>query len=206
MTRVAVVGCLSSCCPSSLHRDGARRRRACGLRPRGRRRVPLPRPFLGLIARTPDDRCLLCKGGVGGRGTLVALPEDRACQDGPGRTQRARAARGQCWAPPAHISMGRKPFPRPRGRGEGGERERGNDTSGSTGRSGRQNAATRRNMRREDRVTVLGPAKEQQPDGMSHGGGGGRAGAFWVSIYFRVRRLWHCHRRAFCSDSWCVAG
>ena len=54
-----------------------------------------------------------------------------------------------------------------------GLRERGNDTSGSTGRSGRQNAATRRNMRREERVTVQGPVKEQQPDGLSHGGGGG---------------------------------
>ena len=52
-----------------------------------------------------------------------------------------------------------------------GLRERGNDTSRSTGRSGRQNAATRRNMRREERVTVQGPVKEQQPDGMSHGGG-----------------------------------
>ena len=53
-----------------------------------------------------------------------------------------------------------------------GLRERGNDTSGSTGRSGRQNAATRRNMRRDERVTVQGPGKEQEPDGMSHGGGG----------------------------------
>ena len=35
-----------------------------------------------------------------------------------------------------------------------GLRERGNDTSRSTGRSGRQKAATRRNMRREERVTV----------------------------------------------------
>ena len=51
-----------------------------------------------------------------------------------------------------------------------GLRERGNDTSRSTGRSGRQNAATRRNMRREERVTVQAPVKEQQPDGMSHGG------------------------------------
>ena len=54
-----------------------------------------------------------------------------------------------------------------------GLRERGNNTSGSTGRSGRQNAATRRNMRRDERVTVQGPGKEQQPDGMSHRGGGG---------------------------------
>ena len=49
-----------------------------------------------------------------------------------------------------------------------GLRERGNDTSKSTGRSGRQNAATRRNMRREERVTVQAPVKKQQPDGMSH--------------------------------------
>ena len=48
--------------------------------------------------------------------------------------------------------------------------ERGNDTSKSTGRSGRQKAATRRNMRREERVPVQGPAKEQQQDGMSHRG------------------------------------
>ena len=39
-----------------------------------------------------------------------------------------------------------------------------------TGRSGRQNAATRHNMRREDRVTVQGPVKKQQPDGLSHRG------------------------------------
>ena len=47
-------------------------------------------------------------------------------------------------------------------------REHGHDTSKSTGCSGRQKAATRRNMRREERVTVQGPIKEQQPDGMSH--------------------------------------
>ena len=51
-----------------------------------------------------------------------------------------------------------------------GLRERGNNTSMSTGRSGRQKAATRRNMRREEQVTVQGPVKEQQPDGMSHRG------------------------------------
>ena len=49
-----------------------------------------------------------------------------------------------------------------------GLRERGNDTSRSTGQ---QKAATRRNMRRGERVTVQGPVKKQQPDGMSHGGG-----------------------------------
>ena len=59
----------------------------------------------------------------------------------------------------------------PGGRGGGG-----GGGCRSTGRSGRQNAATRRNMRREERVTVQGPVKEQQPDGMSHGGGGGGPG------------------------------
>ena len=47
-----------------------------------------------------------------------------------------------------------------------GLRECGNDTSTSTGRSGRQKAATQRNMRREEQVTVQGPVKEHQPDGM----------------------------------------
>ena len=36
--------------------------------------------------------------------------------------------------------------------------------------AGRQKAATRRNMRREERVTVQSPLKKQQPDGMSHRG------------------------------------
>ena len=50
----------------------------------------------------------------------------------------------------------------------------GGDTSKSTGRSGRQNTVTRRNMRREEQVSVQGPVKKkQQPDGMSHRGGGG---------------------------------
>ena len=57
-----------------------------------------------------------------------------------------------------------------------GFREHGNDTSRSTGRSGRPKAATRHNMRREERVTVQGPVKKQQPDGMSHRGGGGAWG------------------------------
>ena len=54
-----------------------------------------------------------------------------------------------------------------------GLRERRNNTSRSTGRSGRQNAATRRNMRREERVTVQGPVKKQRPHRMSQRGGGG---------------------------------
>ena len=51
-----------------------------------------------------------------------------------------------------------------------GLRKRGNNASKSTGRNGQQKAATRRNMRREERVTVHGPVKKQQPDGMSHRG------------------------------------
>ena len=53
-----------------------------------------------------------------------------------------------------------------------GLHERGKDTSRSTGRSGRQEAATRHNMRRDELVTVQGPVKKKQPDGMSHRGGG----------------------------------
>ena len=45
-----------------------------------------------------------------------------------------------------------------------------NDTTRNTGRSGRQNTVTRRSMRREERVTVHGPIKNQQPDRMSHRG------------------------------------
>ena len=51
--------------------------------------------------------------------------------------------------------------------------ERGNDTSRGTGRSGRQNAATQRNMRREERVTVQGPVKKQHNRTECHTGGGG---------------------------------
>ena len=42
----------------------------------------------------------------------------------------------------------------------------------NTGRSGRQNAATRRSTRTEERATLKGRVKKQQPNGMSHGGGG----------------------------------
>ena len=48
-----------------------------------------------------------------------------------------------------------------------GLRERGNNTSRNTGRSGRQNTLTRCSMRREERVTVQGPVQKQQHDGMS---------------------------------------
>ena len=57
------------------------------------------------------------------------------------------------------------------------------DTSKTTGRSGRQQAATRCNMRREERVTVQGPVKEQQPDGMSHRGANLARGQFGGEIF-----------------------
>ena len=65
-----------------------------------------------------------------------------------------------------------------------GLRKHGNDTSKSTGCTGRRKAATRRRTRREERVTVQGPVKKQQPDGISHRGGGGgkgRVGAWLIN-------------------------
>ena len=64
-----------------------------------------------------------------------------------------------------------------------GLRERGNDSSRSTGHSGRQKAATRRNMRSEERVTAQGPVKKQQPDGMSHRGRGGVAQGLGIRLF-----------------------
>ena len=58
----------------------------------------------------------------------------------------------------------------PHGTPTTGLRERENDASRSTVR-----AATQRNMRREERGTVQGPVKKQQPDGMSHRGGASQA-------------------------------
>ena len=84
-------------------------------------------------------------GGVGTAKTVKRPPQQP--------TQRAND-----WAPlthkrhiPPHPAQPRHP----------------NDTSRSTGRSGRQNAATQRSMRREEWVTVQGPVKKQRPDGMS---------------------------------------
>ena len=49
-----------------------------------------------------------------------------------------------------------------------GLRYRGNDSTRNSGHSGRQKALTRCSTRREERVTVQGPIKKPQPDGMSH--------------------------------------
>ena len=54
-------------------------------------------------------------------------------------------------------------------------------------------------MRREERVTVQGPVKEQQPDGMSHRGGGGlpyhppRRAIFFPPCLSRSSALWSPH-------------
>ena len=44
-----------------------------------------------------------------------------------------------------------------------GPRQRGNDTTRNTGRSGRQNALTRRSSQIEERVTVRGPSTNPNP-------------------------------------------
>ena len=44
------------------------------------------------------------------------------------------------------------------------------DTTRNTGHSHHQNAANRHRMQREKRVTVQGPVKKEQPNGMSHRG------------------------------------
>ena len=41
-------------------------------------------------------------------------------------------------------------------------------------------------MRREERVTVQGPVKKQQPDGMSHRGGGGGVNLVWEVWRFNL--------------------
>ena len=75
-------------------------------------------------------------------------------------------------------------------------RERGNDTSKSTGHSGRQNAAPRRNMRREDRVTVRSPVKEQQPDGMPHRGASHRRTDYQAMVQTHMTDVRRAFRRA----------
>ena len=86
-----------------------------------------------------------------------------------------------------------------------GLRERGNNTSGSTGRSGRQNAATQRNMRRGERVTVQGPVKKQQCDGMSHGGGAKPLPRWGAERGFRLRWSLSGHCATCCSGGGCTA-
>ena len=158
----------------------------CGRRDRaidGTCHIRVPRAFL--LVSLPPPPPPQFKRHVG---------EDLMSRTG-GRTLRGRSSAreqrdhrptltSQRYVAPAHVDRERRQFPpenpnhcvtlevptgtltearhpRPPTGGGGGE---------STGRSGRQNAATRRNMRREERVTVQGPVKRLQPDGMLHGG------------------------------------
>ena len=93
-----------------------------------------------------------------GSGNRQTTPATTSTSPGPpttGRRQRTNGTRRNQHSPGAPTTRLRK---------------RGNDSSKDTGRSGRQKAATRRSTRREDRVTVHGPVKNPQPNGMSHRG------------------------------------
>ena len=108
------------------------------------------------------------RGGGGGGGLWTDARGQQEPSNNPGSNQHNlnTPTTGRHWranSTPCHIQHSP-------GAPTTGLRERGNDNSKSTGRSGRQKAATRRNMRREERVTVQGPVKKQQPDGMSHRG------------------------------------
>ena len=143
--------------PSSSHRSGALRKRWCTATVWGREKGPEG----GLRSKRWRRLCSKFHRPASGRGESRrgrgwATPTLGGGGGGGADAQTAQAAISS--TAPAHQTTGL--------------RKRGNDTSKSTGRSSRQKAATRRNMRREERVTVQGPVKEQQPDGMSHGGSG----------------------------------
>ena len=89
------------------------------------------------------------------------------------RQQPAQPQYANYWVPLTRKRHTRPHLAQPRHTNHWAPRTR-KHSSKSTGRSGQQKAATRRNMRREERVTAQGPVKKQQPDGMSHRGGGFR--------------------------------
>ena len=89
------------------------------------------------------------------------------------RRPRQQPAQPRCanyWAPLTHKRHPPQPV-QPRHTNKWALRTR-KQPSRSTGRSGRQNPATRRNMRREERVTVQGPVKTSNPMECHTGGGG----------------------------------
>ena len=128
---------------------------------------PPVRPPPTPVQRTPAFRPEMQKGTP--EKWLGRRLED-VCRSGWGRLLSVANAieAGTCRQGDTSWAVGWAPWRG--GWGVPGLREHGNDTSRSTGRSGRQNAATRRNMRREEWVTVQGPVKKQPPDGMSHRG------------------------------------
>ena len=107
----------------------------------------------------------LAHGGGRGGGwyeamVLVCLPlaAPIICIPKPGGGGAAWRAEGSKY----HNTTPAKATPRPRNPATPttGLRERGNDTSRNTSRSGRQKAATHRSTRREERVAVQGPIKK----------------------------------------------
>ena len=92
-------------------------------------------------------------GGGGGAAKTVERPAHQPPQPpvrqllGPANAQTAPATSSTA---PAHQPLG--------------------SANAETTPAGAPAAATRRNMRREERVTVQGPEKKQRPDGMAHGG------------------------------------
>ena len=165
-----MIGCCSRCRPPPPPGPGPfpRYRGTVwhrSLIPRPPCRAPKPCPPLDLCCVCvcpghPEAMCPVCVGEV------ESVPLTGACVGG-GSERRCVGSENRQTTPATSSTAPGTPTT--------GLHERGNDTSRSTGRSGRQNAATRRNMRRDDRVTVPGPVKKQRPDGMSHGRGGGMA-------------------------------
>ena len=106
-----------------------------------------------------------CAGCCGGRLTVVVVytppPPPPRLQHQPPQPLVCNAC---CRSTPVMALPDRPCHPRHIQHSPGapttGLRERGNYTGRSTGRGGRQNAATRRSTRREERGTVQGPRKE----------------------------------------------
>ena len=97
---------------------------------------------------------------------------------GPGRLSRSQGRGGGGGAPPTT-----------------GLRERGNDTSRSAAAD--KTAATRRIVRGEERVSVQGPVKKQQPDGMSHTGAClSETGSFLAHRLLCILWCWSCGMEA----------
>ena len=117
--------------------------------------LPLPFPFYPSSVPAPCATGYGCGGGPGGGGGGGATPAATSTTPGTpitGHRYRTNGIRRNRHSPGTPTTV---------------LRECGNDTSG------RQNAATRRNMRRGERVTVQGPVKRQHNPTACHRGGGG---------------------------------
>ena len=132
------------------------------------------------VCRREDHTPTVCwREGGGGRGRGGGFVQcNRAGESAPEKAGWVLWSTSRCPVP-CHLCD--PPVGRGRLRGGGG----------GTGRSGRQKAATRPNMRR---VTVQGPVKKQQPDGMSHRGDSfvGEGGMFLPRLTMATLRLGAC--------------